>query len=136
MKPKTNQKAFLFFRERAAVSVAIAKMGTAIRIAIKDHYQVSHNNFKKNFQIQVISFEANLRSFFVTLLCVQFYKILCIRISIMSQRFYLLALDPELFVHVQPGVCSLHHRPNDQVLLHVSLPLLRHLQDRHPRRSH
>ncbi len=32
----------IFFRERAAVSVAIAKMGTAIRIAIKDHYQVYH----------------------------------------------------------------------------------------------
>jgi hypothetical protein len=34
-----------FIRERAAVSVAIAKMGTAIRIAIKDHYQVCNMSF-------------------------------------------------------------------------------------------
>lgn len=38
----------IFFRERAAVSVAIAKMGTAIRIAIKDHYQV-YDYVKKMF---------------------------------------------------------------------------------------
>ena len=44
--------------------------------------------------------------------------------------------DPELLIHVQPGLRPLHHRPDDQVLLHVSLPLLRYLQDRNPWCAH
>ena len=50
--------------------------------------------------------------------------------SLLARTYKFQNSDPELLVHVQPRLRSLHHRADDQVLQHVSLPLLRHIQDR------